>query len=219
MDVTSGREPAGAGFIEEVRGIGATTRATARGLAKVADAESIVLVEGISDQLALEAAAAGRGRNLEAERVVVVPIGGAHAISRFLSELGPLGTRVRLAGLCDLREEAIFRRGMALGRIGPTRTDLEHLGVYVCVNDLEEELIRAVGAAGAEALFEAQGDLRWFRTFQGQPAWRGRRHDAQIYRFVRSSSRRNLRYAQLLVEVAVARDTLPRPLDALLAAV
>jgi hypothetical protein len=96
---------------------------------------------------------------------------------------------------------------------------MEHLGFYVCVNDLEDELIRAVGTAGVEALFESQGDLRSFRSFQSQPAWRGREPEAQMWRFLRSSSRRNLRYARLLVEAAVGRDTLPRPLDALLTAV
>jgi len=42
---------------------------------------------------------------------------------------------------------------------------------------------------------------------------------AQMRRFLGSGSRRKLRYAQLLVEAAVGRDTLPRPLDALLTAV
>ncbi len=51
----------------------------------------------------------GRRRDLEAERVVTVPIGGAHAIGRFLTRLGPLDARVRLAGLCDPHEEEIFR--------------------------------------------------------------------------------------------------------------
>lgn len=199
----------------------AAIRATARALAKVDNAEAVVLVEGISDQIALEAAAEGRGRDLDAEQVVIVPMGGAHAIGRFLTRLGPPGTRVRLAGLCDLREEEIFRRGLVTARVGSprTRVDMEHLGFYVCVNDLEEELIRALGAAGVEAVFDSQGDLRSFRSFQSQPAWRGREPEPQIWRFLRSSSRRNLRYARLLVEAAVGRDTLPRPLDALLSAV
>ena len=46
------------------------------------DTPSRSLVEGISDQRALEALAARRGRDLEAEGVSVVPIGGAHAIGR-----------------------------------------------------------------------------------------------------------------------------------------
>jgi hypothetical protein len=40
---------------------------------------------------------------------------------------------------------------------------MERLGFYVCVNDLEDELIRAVGIAGVEALFDSQGDLRSYR--------------------------------------------------------
>lgn len=201
-------------------GNAASIRATARALAKVDDAAAVVLVEGISDQIALETAALGRGRDLDAERVVIVPIGGAHAIGRFLTRLGPPGTRLRLAGLCDLREEGVFRRGLIAAGVGSprTRADMERLGFFVCVDDLEEELIRAVGTAGVEALFDAHGDLRSFRSFQKQPAWRGGAPEAQMYRFIRSGSLRNLRYAELLVAAAVGRDTLPRPLDAVLTA-
>jgi len=51
----------------------------------------------------------GRGRDLEAERVVIVPIGGAHAIGRLLTRLGPLGTRVRLRYARLLVEAAVGR--------------------------------------------------------------------------------------------------------------
>lgn len=166
MDVTDRRKLARRALDGHLGGNAASIRATARALAKVEAAVAVVLVEGISDQIALETAAVGRGRDLEAERVVIVPIGGAHAIGRFLTRLGPLGTRVRLAGLCDLREEEIFRRGLDVTQVGSprTRTDMEHLGFYVCINDLEEELIRAVGTAGVEALFDSQGDLASFRS-------------------------------------------------------
>ncbi|WP_245828578.1 TOPRIM nucleotidyl transferase/hydrolase domain-containing protein [Micromonospora avicenniae] len=199
-------------------GNGASIRATARALAKVESAVAVVLVEGISDQAALETAAMGRGRDLEAEGVVIVPMGGAHAIGHFLARLAPLAPGVRRAGLCDMREEVVFRRGLEATEVGSprTRSDMERLGFYVCVKDLEDELIRALGAAEVEALFDSQGDLRSFRSFQSQPAWRGRPPEAQLWRFLRSSSRRNQRYARLLVELAVARDRLPRPLDALL---
>jgi hypothetical protein len=193
-----------------VHGPDAPVEATARALARAGGAATLVLVEGISDQIALEMAAALRGRDLEADRVAIVPIGGAHAIGRFLAGLGPVGDRVRLAFVCDRREEELFQRALA-GRA--------HLGVFVCVDDLEDELIRAVGAAGVEALFRSQGDLGSFRTMQGQPAWRGRPPEAQMRRFLSSGSRRKLRYARLLVEVAAARDALPRPLGALLTAI
>jgi predicted ATP-dependent endonuclease of OLD family len=64
------------------------------------DLHAVVLVEGLSDQIALETLAERRGRNLDAEGVRVVPIGGAQAIGRFLDQFGRHG--VRLAGLCDV---------------------------------------------------------------------------------------------------------------------
>jgi hypothetical protein len=205
-----------------VSGPDAPTLAMSRALAKVDGALAVVLVEGISDQIALETAAACRGRDLESEQVVIVPIGGAHAIGRFLTRFGPLGARMRLAGLCDLQEEEVFRRGLVVSRVGSPRTrgDMERLGFFVCVDDLEDELIRAVGgAAGVEALFEAHGDLRSFRLLQSQPAWRDREPEARVRRYLGSGARRKLRYARLLVEAAARRRTLPRPLDALLTAV
>ena len=66
-------------------------QATRRALARVADARAIVLVEGISDQIALATLAARRGRDLDDEGIVVVPIGGAQAIGRFLVASAPKG--------------------------------------------------------------------------------------------------------------------------------
>src|SRR2546423_7111748 len=122
MDLTNRQELARRALDGYVSGPSAPTRATALALAKVGSAVAVVLVEGISDQIALETAAVGRGRDLAAERVVIVPIGGAHAIGRFLTRLGPLGTRVRLAGLCDLQEEEMVRRGLVASHVGSPRT-------------------------------------------------------------------------------------------------
>lgn len=204
-----------------VSGPAAPAAATMRALGKVGNAGALVLVEGISDQIAVETAAMGRGRDLDAEQVVIVPIGGAHAISRFLTRWVPVDTPVRLAALCDAREEDIVRRGLLANHQGSSaaRTQVEHLGLHVCVEDLEDELIRAVGTAGVEALFGSQGDLGSFRSMQNQPAWRGRELNAQMRRFLGSGSRRKLRYARLLVQAAVDLGTVPRPLDALLAGV
>lgn len=51
-------------------------------------ARAVVLVEGISEQRALETLAERRGRDLDVEGVRIVPIGGAHAIGRFLARFG-----------------------------------------------------------------------------------------------------------------------------------
>jgi hypothetical protein len=90
------------------------------------------------------------------------------------------------------------------------------LGFYVCVADLEDELIRALGAAAVEAVVEAHGDLGPFRTMQKQPAWQGRPTEEQLRRFMGSGGRRKIRYARFLVE-ALDLDRIPRPLDRALA--
>ena len=93
---------------------------------------------------------------------------------------------------------------------------MEQLGFYVCVEDLEDELIRAIGPAQVETLIASQGDLGSFRSLQRQPEWRGRAAPAQLRRFLASGSRRKLRYARLLAG-AVDSDRLPHPLDGVLA--
>ena len=178
---------------------------------------AVVLVEGVSDQVAVEVLAERRERNLDAEGITIVPIGGAQAIGRFLDHYGPRGLDVRLAGLCDAAEEDDFRRGLERAGLGTdlTRSDLERLGFYVCVEDLEDELIRALGAETVEQVVEAHGDLGAFRTLQKQPAWRGRHASEQLRRFMGSGGSRKIRYARYLVE-ALEVDAVPRPLDLLL---
>ncbi len=193
-------------------------QATRRALAKVGDSRAIVLVEGISDQIALATLAARRGRNLDDEGILVVPIGGAQAIGRFLTRFGPQGLDARLAGLCDAGEEEVFRRSLERAGFGSqlTRLDMERLGFHVCVADLEDELIRALGSASVEAVLDSQGDLGSFRTFQKQPAWRGQSIEGQLRRFMGSADRRKLRYARLLVD-ALDLAHVPLPLDGVLA--
>ena len=180
--------------------------------------EAIVLVEGISDQCALEALAERRGRNLDAEGIALVPIGGAQSIGRFLTRFGPQGLDVKLAGLCDAGEEGDFQRGLERAGLGTdlTRPEMEELGFYVCVADLEDELIRALGADTVEQVVDAQGDLGSFRTLQKQPEWRGRATEEQLRRFMGSGGRRKIRYGRLLVE-ALDLGQVPRPLDGVLA--
>ena len=175
----------------------------------------VVLVEGTSDKVAVETLAERRGRNLQGEGVAVVPIGGAQAIGRFL---GQFRSDVRLAGLCDAGEEGDFRRELELAGLGShlTRAAMEALGFYVCEADLEDELIRALGADSVERIVEAHGDLRPFRTLQKQAAWQGRSTHEQLRRFMGSGGRRKIRYARFLVE-ALDPEQVPRPLDLVLA--
>jgi hypothetical protein len=179
---------------------------------------TVVLVEGISDQFALEALAARHGRDLRAEGIAVLPIGGAQAIGRFVEQFGPRGLGLRLAGLCDVGEEADFRRGLERAGLGSnlSREDMERLGFYICVADLEDELIRALGTDAVQEVVDAQGDLGSFRTLQKQAPWQGRPIADQLRRFMGSGGRRKIRYASLLVD-ALELTRVPRPLDLVLA--
>ena len=82
-----------------VSGPAAATEATAVALARADGASAVILVEGISDQIAVETVAARRGLDLGALGVVVVPTGGAHGFARYARRFGPAGAGLRLAGL------------------------------------------------------------------------------------------------------------------------
>ena len=178
-------------------------------------ARAVVLVEGISDKVALEALATRRGWDLVAEGVAVVPIGGAQAIGRFLRAYSHERSSARLAGLCDAGEERDF--GLALERTGfghdLRRADMERLGFYVCEADLEDELIRCLGAEVVQEILAAHGKLVSFRTYQKQPAHRARSTEEQLRGFLNNWK---IQFAASLVD-ALDLDRVPRPLDCVLA--
>jgi len=182
------------------------------------DARTVVLVEGISDRVALQAMAARRGRDLAAEGVGIVPMGGARSIGRYLDLFGPGGLDRTLAGLCDVGEEGDVRRGLERAGLGSNlgRAEMASLGFFVCVVDLEDELLRRLGAAAVEQVVKGQGELGQFRTFQRQPAQRERGIHQQLHRFMGTGSGRKIRYARLLVD-ALDLANVPEPLDRLLA--
>ena len=168
---------------------------------------AVVLVEGMSDQAAVQTLAERAGRDLRAEGIFVIPMGGATNIGHFADLFGPGGYGVRLAGLCDLGEEPVFRRG------------LDHVGPYfVCVADLEDELIRALGTGRVEDLIEAEGESGPFLTFTRQPAHRDTARDQQLRRFMGTRSGRKIRYGHLLA-AALDLTRVPGPLAGLLSAV
>ena len=183
------------------------------------DARAVILVEGDSDRLAVEALAARRRRDLSGEGVAVLAMGGATNVRRFLGRFGPRGLNVTLAGLYDDAEEQGVRRALEWAglEVGKSRAELERVGFFACVDDLEDELIRAVGADAVLELVESRGEVGPFRTLQKQPEWRDRPLDRQLRRFLGNASRK-ITYAPLLVE-ALDLTTAPKPLDAVLASV
>jgi Overcoming lysogenization defect protein-like, TOPRIM domain len=165
----------------------------------------VVLVEGASDRRAVETLARRRGRDLHAEGVAVVPMGGYGNLPRLLGKYRDL----RLAGLYDVGEERHFLRALGCD----DRGDLERVGFYACLRDLEDQLTRAVGPDGMLRVLTEQGELRAFRTYQKQPAHRVRPLEEQLHGFMWN---RKQRYALLLVE-ALDLVRVPRPLDRVLA--
>lgn len=196
-----------------VSGPNAVVAATELALERASGARSLILVEGISDQIAIETLAGRTGFDLSDDGVLVIPIGGAHAITRFLVEFGPQGRDLKLAGLCDRAEAAAFRQGLNEAGLGPVddADDMARVGFHICTEDLEDELVRSLGRESVETLLESQGDLGSFRTMQRQPAWRDRAFEDQVRRFFGAGSRRKSRYARRMVE-ALDLDRVPRPL-------
>lgn len=180
-------------------------------------AKSVILVEGVSDQRAVEALASRQGRDLDSEGVAIIPIAGATNIGRFLGLLGPRGYDVRLAGLCDEAEERAFRGAFGEAGLGAEldRAAMEELGFFVCSADLEEELIRALGGETMESLIASQGQMRRFRSFQNQPAQRHKTIEAQLWRWL---GNHKIRYAPLMVQ-ALDLGAVPHPLGGVLASV
>ncbi|MFE4973926.1 TOPRIM nucleotidyl transferase/hydrolase domain-containing protein [Kitasatospora sp. NPDC056651] len=177
-------------------------------LAELLRVRTAVLLEGPSDLAAVEALAARHGRDLAAEGVCVVPMGGAMNVGRFAALLGPTGLGLRLTGLCDENEQGFYERGFA-------RAGVASDGILVCTADLEDELIRALGVPRIEEIIRAEGDLAAWQTFVRQPAQQDRPQQQRMRRFLGTKSGRKIRYSRLLTE-ALGPEQVPAPLRGLL---
>jgi hypothetical protein len=181
---------------------------------------AVVLVEGNSDRVALHALAERRGRDLAAEGIEVVAMGGITNTRAFASRYGPHGLGIPLAGLYDAAEEAKLRHGLAAAGLPAALENdgLSGLGFYKCSADLEDELIRALGVEAVEAVIETAGEARSLRLLAGMPAQRDWTPEAVLRRFLGVRSGRKARYAALLVE-ALEPGRVPEPLAAVLSRV
>ena len=178
----------------------------------------VVLVEGESDRRALHSVAALHGRDLVAEGIEVVAMGGITNTRTFATHYGPHGLGVPLAGLYDAPEERWVRGGLAAaGLPGALEPDgLPTSGFFACTDDLEDELIRALGVDAVEDVIAAAGEARSLHLLSGMPAQRSWTREAVLRRFLGSQSGRKARYAPLLVE-ALGPELVPGPLAELLA--
>lgn len=185
--------------MRELRSAIVAAAASGASVALPGSLRTVVLVEGASDLAAVEAAAEGLRADLDG--VVIVPMGGAMSIRRFVALLDG----VRVIGLCDIAEVGHFERA-----------GVET--IIACDPDLEYELMRALGHEGVLRVLEEERDFAAFRVFQNQPAQRERTLDRQLHRFFGTIGGRKEKYGRALT-AAVPPDRLPAPLVTLLAAV
>lgn len=182
-------------------------------------ARKVIIVEGISDALALRAFSRRLGRSLDAEGVTLLSADGGGGLDAYLKLLGPAGLGLDVAGLCDADQEAQWGKWLEDAGLGQSldRAGMEALGFFVCDQDLEDELIRAVGLTGVEHLVAAEGEDQALQTFAQQPQQAAKPRQDVIRAFFRKQGRK-ARYAPLLVD-AVPAGQEPRPLTELLARV
>lgn len=165
----------------------------------MAEVTTALLLEGDSDCAAIEATARALGRDLIDQGVIIVSMGGATNIGRVVDEYGPGGRDLELVGLCDATERPLFARY------------LDDDDIYVCQDDLEDELLRAMGVDEMMRFIESQGERKGFETMQKQPHQRDRSIEQQLHRYCGIRAGRKVRYARGMVEWLPA-ERIPLPL-------
>ena len=178
--------------------------------------DTLVLVEGGSDRLAVAALAARLGHDLVVAGVRVVSMDGVTNLHRHLGEIAGGRTRPRVLGLFDAAEIGYVRRAVDDAGLGSAATldELAALGFFACDPDLEGELIRALGVDRMQHLLAEHGEIIRFRGFQHQPAQRGRATDAQLRRFLGTHAGRKARFAPLMID-ALEEPRIPAAMRAL----
>ena len=94
--------------------------------------------------------------------------GDGAGIERF----GPGGAGLGVAALYDAGEERAVARSLERAGLGTAlgRGEMERLGFFACDEDLEAELIRALGVRAVEEVVAGQGELRvLFTCFSASP--------------------------------------------------
>ena len=176
-----------------------------------------MLVEGDSDAAAVRALAALIGCDLDLHHIEVRAASGVTNFPRVLAGFVRAHPAATFCGLYDAAEERFVRRALAGADVPVGAGEpLESFGFFACVADLEDELIRALGAEVVEGVLEAQDELHSFRRFQAMPQHRHTPAQAQLRRFLGTRATRKIRCAQRLVE-RLNPARLPRPLAQLAA--
>ena len=173
-----------------------------------------VLLEGASDVATVRALMAKAGA--DPDRVRLLNLGGVTNVGRTLARLAQDRPDATVLGLCDSGEADVVvrvlrRTGLALR----DASDLPSYGFFVCVRDLEDELIRALGTDRAVAVVANLGLADKLQTLRGQHAWRDRPLAEQLHRFCSVASGRKELMAGAFAD-ALDADAVPEPLRQLI---
>ncbi len=199
-------------------------------LAAMSTQRLVVLLEGRSDVAAVCALLRQRTPAVTSTRLDLVDMGGVTNVRRHLAALTngsaassghddgrPPPPVRRVLGVCDAGEASFFARALrSVGHPVSSVQDMAALGFHVCDQDLEDELIRALGA---DRVIDVLADLDLmdrFATFRRQPTWAGRPVTDQLRRFAGTTSGRKALVAGALA-ASMAPDQVPPPLAALVA--
>jgi len=173
---------------------------------------TVVLLEGPSDVAAVRAVATAYGVTDSVHRYQLIDMGGVTNIRRHLAAFRTASIPVRVIGMCDAGEARFFARALQVSGNGRHHeADLAQHGFYVCVADLEDELIRAMGPERVVRVLGRLGLGGRLATFQRQPAWRDRPLHEQLHRFAGVASGRKTLLAGALAD-GLAPDEVPPPL-------
>ncbi|WP_226963778.1 hypothetical protein [Nostocoides sp. F2B08] len=180
----------------------------------------VVLLEGRSDIAAVRAAA--DVAEVDLSDVRLVDLGGITNIRSHLVALtheacggeGPDAEHV--LGMCDVGETRFVESALeSTGHWVRDASDLPSAGFFVCVEDLEDELLRALGIPRVLGVLDRLGLRGKLDALAQQPAWRDRPLHEQLHRFAGvASGRKELLAAELTAELTP--DELPEPLRLLL---
>lgn len=175
---------------------------------------TVVLLEGASDVAAVRRLALSRG--LDLAHAALVDLGGVTNVRRVFAEVRTQAPGAEVIGMCDAGEVRFVMRALeAAGAPVRQPEDLASHGFFVCVADLEDELIRALGTDRVLEVVYRLGLTGKLAALQQQPAWDGRPLAEQLHRFCGvASGRKELLAGELAGELAPGEE--PEPLRMLL---
>ena len=152
-------------------------------------------------------------RDLDAEGVTIIAMDGGGAIGTYLRLFGAAGLKLTVLGMCDEDKESKWISELQKASFAAKdRASMKAEGFMVCTKDLEQEFVRALGLAAAQAVISNDGEGSAFVAFQKQPAHSGAPLDEQLRRFFQKDK---IRWAVPLVD-ALNLKAIPGPLNDLI---